>query len=181
MLFRPSYCANCGEKIEREDWGLFTSRRFCELCETEFKAHDLLPRVVVGASLIALIFGVGGYLKNGSGAAADATVARQAKSTTERQTAPAAVNPVSTSLLQAKTNSNAPQIENATPAARTVVALPPPKLQVNEKEPGAEPMYYCGAQTKKGTPCTRHVKGNTRCFQHTGMPAMLPPDKLRAG
>jgi len=41
-----------------------------------------------------------------------------------------------------------------------------------------EAAYYCGAETKKGTPCTRKVKGNVRCWQHTGMRAMLPPEKL---
>ena len=42
-----------------------------------------------------------------------------------------------------------------------------------------EAKYYCGAETKKGTPCSRKVKGNVRCYQHEGMPAMLPASKLR--
>src|SRR5262249_43813440 len=50
-----------------------------------------------------------------------------------------------------------------------------PKTEAAEK-PEAD--YYCGAETKKGTPCTRKVKGNVRCWQHQGMPAMLPPSKL---
>jgi hypothetical protein len=51
----------------------------------------------------------------------------------------------------------------------------PPKFQA---EP-VEEVYYCGASTAKGTPCKHRVKGNVRCFQHVGMPALLPPDKLR--
>ena len=39
--------------------------------------------------------------------------------------------------------------------------------------------YYCGAETKKGTPCSRRVKGNVRCFQHQGMQAMAAAEKLR--
>ena len=39
--------------------------------------------------------------------------------------------------------------------------------------------YQCGARTKKGTPCSRRVHGPVRCWQHKGMPAMLPIDKLR--
>jgi hypothetical protein len=41
-----------------------------------------------------------------------------------------------------------------------------------------EPVYICGARTKKGTPCSRRVHGPVRCWQHKGMPAMLPPEKL---
>ena len=39
--------------------------------------------------------------------------------------------------------------------------------------------YICGARTQKGTPCHRrvHVPGE-RCFQHKGLPAMVPAEKL---
>ena len=39
--------------------------------------------------------------------------------------------------------------------------------------------YVCGARTKKGTPCSRRVHGPVRCWQHKGMPAMVPIEKLR--
>jgi hypothetical protein len=41
-----------------------------------------------------------------------------------------------------------------------------------------EMTYICGAKTKDGTPCTRKVHGNVRCYQHKGQPAMLPPEQL---
>ncbi|HCX29585.1 MAG TPA: hypothetical protein DHU55_07400 [Blastocatellia bacterium] len=45
--------------------------------------------------------------------------------------------------------------------------------------PSAEgDVYLCGARTKKGTPCSRRVHGPVRCWQHKGMPAMLPQEKL---
>ena len=44
-------------------------------------------------------------------------------------------------------------------------------------EPG-EVVSVCGARTKKGTPCSRRVRGTGRCWQHLGRPAMLPPSKL---
>jgi hypothetical protein len=39
--------------------------------------------------------------------------------------------------------------------------------------------YICGARTRKGSPCRRrvHVPGE-RCFQHKGLPAMVPLEKL---
>ena len=43
-----------------------------------------------------------------------------------------------------------------------------------------EAVYICGARTRKGTPCHRRVHAaGERCFQHKGMPAMLPPEKLK--
>ena len=41
-----------------------------------------------------------------------------------------------------------------------------------------EKIYTCGARTKKGTPCSRRVHGPVRCWQHKGLPAMLPQEKL---
>jgi len=41
-----------------------------------------------------------------------------------------------------------------------------------------EQVYTCGARTKKGKPCSRRVHGPVRCWQHKGLPAMLPPEKL---
>jgi hypothetical protein len=41
-----------------------------------------------------------------------------------------------------------------------------------------EVVSICGARTKKGTPCSRRVRGTGRCWQHRGLPAMLPPEKL---
>jgi len=41
-----------------------------------------------------------------------------------------------------------------------------------------ETVSICGARTKKGTPCSRRVRGTGRCFQHRGKSAMLPASKL---
>ena len=44
--------------------------------------------------------------------------------------------------------------------------------------PPIEQNYTCGARTKKGKPCSRRVHGPIRCWQHKGLPAMLPLEKL---
>ena len=41
-----------------------------------------------------------------------------------------------------------------------------------------EEVYLCGARTKKGTPCSRRMHAPVRCWQHKGLPAMLPQEKL---
>jgi len=40
-------------------------------------------------------------------------------------------------------------------------------------------VYICGARTQKGTPCRRRVHAaGDRCFQHKGMPSLVPLSKL---
>lgn len=51
----------------------------------------------------------------------------------------------------------------------------------NPSSPAAlveEQVYICGARTKKGTPCSRRVHGPVRCWQHKGLKAMVPQEKL---
>lgn len=167
MLFRPTFCANCGEKIDRAEWHIWTSRRFCQVCETEYKGQDLAPRLIVALGLLIGVFGFGSYIKSGTGGA-DALAVRQPRKIAEVPAAPA----------------------NAANAASKPEAAIPPPVASNEHPPAAahtpaanaapaEVMYYCGAETKKGTPCSRRVKGNVRCFQHVGMPAMLPAAQLK--
>ena len=174
MLFRPNFCANCGEKIERADWGILTSRRFCPVCESEFKGQDLIPRAAVVVGILIGVFGFGSYLKSGAAGTNSLTVRQPARLLEQR--------PSDSPVVQTEVK---PETVSPTPVAtlpQTAVAQPTsihaitPKMAV-----AAESQYYCGAETKKGTPCTRRVKGNTRCYQHTGMPAMLPAEKLRIG
>jgi hypothetical protein len=58
-----------------------------------------------------------------------------------------------------------------TPAAQSSSNAPAPIT--------AGDVYTCGARTRKGTPCSRRVHGPVRCWQHKGLPAMLPVEKLR--
>jgi hypothetical protein len=42
-----------------------------------------------------------------------------------------------------------------------------------------EPIYICGARTRKGTPCRRRVHAaGERCYQHKGLSAMVSLEKL---
>ena len=177
MLFRPNFCANCGEKIERADWGIFTSRRFCPVCESEFKGQDLVPRAIVALGLLIGVLGVGSYLKTGSAATNSLAVRQPAKLVEQR--------PDNAQIQQTiKTGPIVPETANVQPSITPPQTLAAQRAsnQAKYQKPGLEETaYYCGAETKKGTPCTRRVKGNIRCYQHKGMPAMLPPEKLRIG
>jgi len=179
MLFRPKFCANCGIKIERSEWRPWTSRRFCQVCETEFKGQDLIIRVLVGACLVIGIVGVGGYF--GRGVAQRSAMPDQAKRFVD------APPPQSTPVVAANAEGNSRPQPNSTTRAATNVEVDssnsPRRASnaIDHSSAEGEVKYFCGAQTKKGTPCSRKVKGNIRCYQHEGLPAMLPPSRLRIG
>lgn len=172
MLFKPNFCANCGEKIERADWGIFTSRRFCPVCESEFKGQDLIPRAIAAGGVLVGILGLGSYLRNGPTATNSLAVRQPARLVEQKPVeSPPGPQLTKTETVSPQTVTNLPQTLSPQPASK----------QASKPLVADEPLYYCGAETKKGTPCTRRVKGNTRCFQHQGMPAMLSAEKLRIG
>ena len=176
MLFRPKFCANCGEKIERTEWRLWTSRRFCELCATEFQFQEYAPRIVVGLAVVAIISSIGSYFGSGT-SRNEPSIAKQRageKSTTQIPNA-SVLPPNSGNNMVLANSSVSPVVQES----RSFTSIPQTKPMAVEKTVSAEPVYFCGAQTKKGTACSRRVKGNTRCFQHTGMPSMFPADKLK--
>ncbi len=174
MLFRPNFCANCGEKIERPEWFPWTSRRFCGVCEIEFKGQDLIPKVVVVFSLLVGIFGIGSYLKSGS-SESDLQASRQPKKLYEQPASIAKMPPnVAAALPPAGPAFNGqPEQRDFSSTTGNRLLTPPSKPKIESDEP----VNFCGAETKKGTPCSRRVKGNTRCYQHIGMPAMAVSGK----
>lgn len=173
MSFKPNFCCHCGEKIERINWN-FKSRRFCELCETDFGIYDWLPRIALGSGIFLAIFGFGSYWM------------RPAKSlnAVPNQFISSSQNLNKDTIKPSNTNNqtfsprpessqhpSAPQ-PNSTPKAKPTLSLP------NQPQ---KTVYFCGAQTKKGTPCSRRIKERDgRCWQHLGQAAMLPSDKLVA-
>ncbi len=180
MPYKPKYCCQCGEKIERINWNLNSSRRFCELCETEFKVHDLLPRIAVVCGILFGILGLGAYWqkpevvvknvpKQFSGASLNIN-----KNSADQAAPQVSTNQSVQSLAQTPPNISAAETKSP------IVSLPNGTKQSKiapDMQP-AEMLYYCGAQTKKGSPCSHKVKHPGRCWQHTGQPAMLPQEKL---
>ncbi|HXD33725.1 MAG TPA: hypothetical protein VN643_21570 [Pyrinomonadaceae bacterium] len=58
-MYRPKFCAECGEKIIRLRWRLWNSRRFCDVCSPRFfKEQSMqLGALVVGILLTGMAFG----------------------------------------------------------------------------------------------------------------------------
>lgn len=177
MLYKPSHCSNCGEKIDRIEWFPWTSRRFCEVCEKDLKFHEWLPRAFMLVFLAFGLFGLGSLLRSGEKPLQVSRNENQVKPLTfaanKMQPSNAANVQTTSDPLKPASNVLAQQQQSA-PHQRQ---MPVRKVE-NLKASETEPVYLCGAQTKKGTPCSRRVRGGGRCWQHEGQEAMLPPEKL---
>lgn len=167
MLHRPNFCCSCGEKIDRIEWHVWTSRRFCELCQTDYQLDDWLPRILGGFCILLGVFGFGSWLSAG------------------RQQAELIRSPAALALKRARSIElkpvHRPSVEPAPKSIETPLTVrpePPPSNASVTPASIDEATYICGARTRKGTACTRRVKGGGRCWQHKGMDAMLPDEKL---
>lgn len=188
MFYTPKHCCECGEKIERAGRGIFSSRRFCETCASDLTRYDWTPRVIIGLGIFFGIFGIGNLLTkpdkslNITTATPAVSVASKKNQSIQNSQTAAGENVLASAQSQTAANSAA-QSNNQTSAAD--LSRKPPQAKQNlidsRQNPALETAYFCGAQTKKGMPCSRRVKGAGRCWQHTGEPAMLPPEKLVAG
>lgn len=176
MFYKPKFCCECGEKIERVEWNLLTSRKFCEDCEKPLESHSRYRKL--GGAAVALLVGI--FVTTLTLFPTKQTVVVQSK-----QLAPAA-SP-SANQAGAKTQvspaanvaviQTAPITQTVQPQTlQTLAASPQTAPQAAAQTAGAA--YYCGARTQKGTLCTRRVRGAGRCWQHTGKPAMVAQEKL---
>ena len=160
-MYRPNFCLDCGDRIHRKRWYVWTSRRFCQKCATRLRRATVL---IPFAAIIALT--VGAWLLGNAG------------------------RPDPPPLI----------LERAAPSSASltanIVSPAEPFVDVESKLPSASPssntgnkftesltdphetVSICGARTKKGTPCSRRVRGVGRCWQHRGKSAMLPKGKL---
>lgn len=161
MLYRPNFCCNCGEKIEKADWPLWASRRFCDLCATDHKGTDIAPKILIGAAIIFGIAGLFSYLRQPPATGGASRPKPFTATFQHKESIPAAPNLDATPMSPAQSQTGPdPQISERP-------ASPVPSGRTRE------PVYYCGAMTKKGTPCSRRVKKGERCWQHAGLPAMF--------
>ncbi len=182
MSYKPKHCCQCGEKINRINRKPWSSPRFCELCETEFGIYDWLRRAFVAIGLVLGLFGIGSIFVKPEKPPVIAPNQfafgnSNAKSEIANQTIAAQSLP--NGAAQTKTVNGDSSVENK-PRIAPAQTEPKKNQTENSSNDSSEAIYYCGAQTKKGTICTHRVKGGGRCWQHAGQPAMLPQSKLIA-
>jgi len=180
MPYKPKHCCQCGEKIDRIDWKPWTSRRFCELCETELGIHDWIPRVLVGIALLFGLYGIGSYFQRPEKQLNVATkqfVASNSGGDTN-QPKNVAQFPINSGVqIPAQPNNSNAQTKMRNAPTDSNLKSKQTATQTFEQ---TEKVYFCGAPTKKGTMCSRRVKNAGRCWQHEGQAALLPQEKLIA-
>ncbi|MDT4953411.1 MAG: hypothetical protein QOJ02_1549 [Acidobacteriota bacterium] len=169
-MYKPNFCSECGSRIERSRWHLWTSRRFCSDCAPRFRKAQLLWPVVACVTLFTIGLVAG-------------RAARPAPPPliVERGELPALTTPATKDKGQAfgaEAETNTTAEASATAASKPEQAYGPDGSATERPTDPAEVVSICGARTQKGTPCQRRVRGTGRCWQHKGMPAMLPPSKL---
>jgi hypothetical protein len=152
-MYKPNFCAECGAKLLRLRWYFWTSRRFCNDCARRLRKARLIPALFTSLALISA-----GYIAG----------------RTQRPVLPPLI-------IERRTDS---PLDDSEPgkarlrAATTESGGRPADTHNSSPASVEEVVYLCGARTKKGTPCSRRVHGPVRCWQHKGMPAMLPQEKL---
>jgi hypothetical protein len=149
-MYKPNFCAECGTKLLRLRWHFWTSRQFCNDCARRLRKARFTPALFAALALISAGYVVG----------------------RARRPAPPPL------IIERRSDSPLSDSEPQRPNLRGVKT----ESGVNHNEAQdpsvGEVVYLCGARTKKGTPCSRRVHGPVRCWQHKGMPAMLPQEKL---
>ncbi|HEX8141405.1 MAG TPA: hypothetical protein VF553_02345 [Pyrinomonadaceae bacterium] len=159
-MYKPNFCAECGERVERARWHPWTSRRFCPACARRFQRSQILLPLIAGLALFSLGLIAGRSQRPGP-----------TPLIVERGQLPAA--PVT---------SKAGVQEDETGAAAAASPKPGPSYgpdgtATERPTDPNETVAICGARTQKGTPCQRRVRGTGRCWQHKGLPAIIPLEK----
>ena len=174
MRYQPNFCNNCGEKIERPGFSITDSTRFCDVCKHDFVLQRALPVAFAGLMAIVGIFGIGSFWRSGE---------KPLNVSTRQFTVNSGKNPAN-NASQVSSNSSVQQMAqpNNVQTNKPQTANLTTRAQVRQTETAPlaaeETVYFCGAPTRKGTPCSRRVKGGGRCWQHQGQPALLPPERL---
>lgn len=154
-MYKPNFCAECGTQIIRARWHVWTSRRFCNDCGQRLRKSRFVRPLIACAVLFGLGVGVG----------------RSARPSPP----PLIITQGQTSGLPLTERSSDNRKDSSSKSASP---SGPDGTTTEQATDPNEVVSICGARTKKGTPCSRRVRGVGRCWQHKGMPAMLPPEKL---
>ena len=162
-MYRPNFCCECGERVARARWRVWTSRRFCDACGRRFRRKRL------GVPLLLSLASAGAFFLLGRATrpASPAAVFERGALDLTRLPAPDS----------ARTREARRDASNSAPTKPEPAYGPDGTANERPTDP-TEVVYVCGARTKTGTPCSRRVRGPGRCWQHRGMPAILPPSKL---
>lgn len=164
-MYKPNFCAECGERVARARWRPWTSRRFCAACGRRFRKRRVAARLMLCVTLFGLGFAFG---SRGGGPPSPPLLVVERGG--------ASVSPLSPDA--ARTPPGVVDEGSAPSTPRQETRYGPDGTSGERPTDPSEVVSMCGARTQKGTPCQRRVRGTGRCWQHRGRSAMLPPSKL---
>ena len=168
-MYRPNFCCDCGERVVRGRWRAWTSRRFCQACERR-RGRAWLAPLIACAALAGSGFATGRLMRPAP-----------PPLVVERRSLPVPALLVNSRAGGAGTADTGAASQGGTGTASGGAKLLRAGADGGPVEPPTDPaevVSICGARTQKGRPCSRRVRGTGRCWQHRGLPAMLPPEKL---
>ena len=151
---------------------MLTSRRFCDVCAVENLGHEWMPRLIVISAVLIGLFGFGSYLRS-----SDSVLPRTLKRADQIDTSSAPEttlkSPKDVPAALSGTGAGGTRTAEQQPPADTGAALPTKEQTQVSGIASENPVYFCGAMTKKGKPCSRRVKTKGRCWQHEGQPSAV--------
>lgn len=153
-MHRPNFCVECGERLALQGWRARLRSRFCHTCARRLGNSGFARSLAVLAVIVLSAFALGRWLRP---APPPLIIQRTANS----PLSDLPVNLDGAAKLSRGEKENAASQQSANSGSIDDV------------------VYLCGARTRKGTPCRRRVHfAGERCYQHKGMPAMVPLEKL---
>ncbi len=153
-MYKPNFCSECGERILRARWHLWTNRRFCDDCARRLRKSQILTPVIAGTALLTI-----GLMAGRSA----------------RPKPPPLIIQRGQFAAAIQTGSNGPsQNPNPSPANSQSGIYGPDGSPTERPTDPNETISICGARTKKGTPCSRRVRGTGRCWQHKDLQRRSP-------
>lgn len=175
-MYKPNFCAACGEQIVRDKWRIWTSRRFCQTCAPRFRKERIVAPVIAAAIIFGTGLAAGRLARNFSNAAPPPLIVERNNNRSTMKEAREASTPAAVSKEATLSGEREPKTIPTSPNSGFAKAGDGAAGE-RMTDPN-EIVSICGARTQKGTPCSRRVRGTGRCWQHKGLPAMLPASKL---
>ena len=170
-LYRPNFCSECGAKILRLHWRLWSSRRFCDDCAPRLRKQRWTTPLVTVVVLLCIGMIAG---RAGRPAPPPLIIERPANSSLFNDDG----DNDEESDSRSGHRENSPGEGNSSNSDQGDSSDDQQDSSGSESSAVEEMAYTCGARTKKGAPCSRRVYGPVRCWQHKGKRAMLPLEKL---
>jgi hypothetical protein len=164
-MYKPNFCAECGVRVERGRWRVWTSRKFCKQCARRFQRSQIFLAIAA----CVMLFGFGLVVGRSGRQSPPPLIVERG----ELAAAPLLSASKEAANPQDSQNVTDTTTTTASPAKPAPVYGPDGTATERPTEPD-ETISICGARTQKGTPCRRRVRGTGRCWQHKGMPSMIP-------